>query len=144
MNEFHLAVQGLGDLDAVVQAVASLRALAAGDAHFDGKILAHCGADLVDAQQQEIQPFLRRSPPVVLAEVGQVGDLRDELVQQPAVTGVDGDHVKTVVLGIRRGLAEHFGRVDDLLLAHGPDLVSPVVHIGRGPGGSFAQKFRCT
>ena len=141
MNEFHLAVQGLGDLDAVVQAVASLRALAAGDAHFDGKILAHCGADLVDAQQQEIQPFLRRSPPVVLAEVGQGAQ---KLVDKPAVTGVDGDHVKTVVLGIRRGLAEHFGRVDDLLLAHGPDLVSPVVHIGRGPGGSFAQKFRCT
>ena len=80
-------------------------------------------------------------PPVVLAEVGQGAQ---KLVDKPAVTGVDGDHVKTVVLGIRRGLAEHFGRVDDLLLAHGPDLVSPVVHIGRGPGGSFAQKFWCT
>lgn len=62
VDQVHLAIQGLGDLHAGLDAVASRAPLGPGDAHVDGEGPAHGGADLLHHQQGKRIRFSKLPP----------------------------------------------------------------------------------
>ena len=135
MDEVHLAVQGLGDLDAGVQLIAALHPLRAGNAHVNGEALPHRGTDLLDDQQRKAHAVFQAPAPLVGAVIGDGGN---ELVEKPTVAHVDHDHVKAAGLGGGGSRTKLVGDVIDLLLGHLLHFVPPLVHIAGGADGIFS------
>ena len=105
VDEIDLPVERFGDLHAVIDAVSARVALGAADADLDGEAgadrLAYCGNDL----KREAHPVFEAAAVFVHTCVDRRGH---ELVHQPAVAAVQGDHAEATQLGKR-------GRVGVLL-----------------------------
>ena len=115
MQQIGLAVHQLGKLHALLQGVAALHVLGAAEAHLDEEVLAAVLADAVDDHEQQAGPVLQAAAEAVGAVVGQRGE---ELVDEPAVAGVDHGHLETAGLGLLGGAAEGVHHGLDHLLGH--------------------------
>ena len=99
MDDIRVAVQGHGILDALVHAVAVLK-LRGGDAELDGEILSAALMDGIADGDGEAGAVLQAAAPAVGALVR---PLREELLRQPAVAAVDGDHAAARHLAVGGG-----------------------------------------
>ena len=115
MDQVYLAVQQLGELHLVLQGQAALDDLRAAHADLDGEIRAALLPDVFDDLQGDPGPVLQAPAVFVRAAVVQRGE---ELMQEPAVSGVDHDHVDPAQLGHLRGISEAVYHVVDDLLRH--------------------------
>ncbi len=127
VDKVHLAVELPRDGYTLVDAVPALVAGRPADADVDREAPAALPLDPVDDGQGEPAAVLQAPAPLVLPVV-HVGI--EELVEQPAVPGVDGHHPKSAELGERRRVAEGLDGLLDDLLGHGgdelPQRVDPV------------------
>ena len=134
VDQVHLPVQYFGDLYPVGQGIAPLlvRQLGPAHAHLDGEVRTAVGADPPDDLQHEAAAILK-APAVLVPPV--VGEGGKELVDQPAVAGVEGHHLETGQLGHRRALAVGVGDLMEEVHAHGLHVIAPGGPDGAGPVG---------
>ena len=129
VDEVDLAVELLRDGYALVDAVAALVAGRPADADVHWETAAALLLDAVDDGQRETAAVLETAAPLVLAVV-HVGV--QELVEQPAVPGVDGHHAESAELGEGRGVAESLdGLLDDLFGHRRDELAESVEPVDR-------------
>ena len=119
MNQVHLAVQQLGEGDALLLGQAALDLLRAAHAVFDEKVVAAALADPVDDHEGEFGPVFEGAAVFVGPGVVQRGE---ELVQQPAVAAVEQHHVVTRGFENFRAVGEVVGHHVHILLGHAVDV----------------------
>ena len=101
------------------------------------EVLAAVLADAVDDHEQQAGPVLQAAAEAVGAVVGQRGE---ELVDEPAVAGVDHGHLETAGLGLLGGAAKGVHHGLDHLLGHEEHLALAVDRlIGGGLVGQGAM-----
>lgn len=128
VDQVHQVLQGVGDLTALRQIVAALEELRAAHPQLNGEAGAYRVPDGLEHLPGEAQPVLEGAS-VPVGAVVEGG--RQKLVHQPAVAGVDHDHLEARPLAQGGGFAVGLYNVGDLLLgqrldgdAVGPDPVA--------------------
>ena len=118
MDDIGVRFDGLGNLDAFFQVVATFGEFGATHAEFDGEKGTDSGADRLQDFDGEADAVFQGAAVGVAAVVEQG---REELVDEPAVTAVDHDHFKTSAFGQARSMTIGFYDIIDLFLGQGFD-----------------------
>ncbi len=139
VDEIHLAVQLLGYLDALFDAVAALIAGRAADAHVDGVLGAAEPSDAFYDGEQQSTTIFKAATPFVLTIV-HLGV--QELIEQPTVPGVDGHQPESAELGEGRRIRVGLDGLQDDVLRHGRDGHPHGVHTVHSPVDLVAPERR--
>ena len=118
MDDIGIGFDGLGNLDAFFQVIATFGEFGAAHAEFDGEKGADSGADRLQDFDGEADAVFQGAAVSVAAVVEQG---REELVDEPAVTAVDHDHFKTSAFGQAGGVTIGFYDIIDQFLGQGFD-----------------------
>ena len=129
VEQVDLALHQLRQFDGLPEVVAAGEALLGADAQLDGEVRPHGGADGVQNLQHQSGPVRAAAPVFVRAGVG---GGRVELFQQPAVAGVDQEHVEARPLHQGRRLAVGLHDLPDHLPGHGDHPASVGHHLVHG------------
>ena len=132
MDQVHIVLNDLGKLNAVLQGHAALHTLGAGHAVLNQEVVAADLLDLFTYHNGELGAVCHASA----AFVGTVVELGgDELVQQPAVTAVEVDHLEAQGLGNPCHLSPLLCGLLHHLYGHFLHLHAVVTDIGGGTDG---------
>ena len=118
MDDIGIGFDGLGNLDAFFQVIATFGEFGAAHTEFDGEKGADSGADRLQDFDGEADAVFQGAAVSVAAVVEQG---REELVDEPAVTAVDHDHFKTSAFGQAGGVTISFHDIVDQFLGQGFD-----------------------
>ena len=123
VDDVRVAVQLAGEGDAALHPVAAGLDLAAADAHLHGEAPAALFMDGVADGHGKAGPVLVGAAPAVRPGVEGGGE---ELLDEPAVGPVDGDHAEAAVLGEFGGVGKETDGLQDQVLVHHLHLLAPV------------------
>ena len=125
VQQVHLPVQRLGDGDALVHVVPSRHPLGPGEADLDGHGVADAPAHRLDHRQGEAHPVFQAAAPLVPPGVLPGAH---ELVEAPAVSAVEGDHLEAHLPGIGRRVCETGDQPFQPGVVEGPHLHAVLPH----------------
>ena len=123
VDDVGLAVHQLGELHSLFQGKAAVHVLGAAHADLDDVVRPTVLAHPVNNHQQQAAAVFDAAPEAVRTVVGGRGE---ELVDQPAVAGVDHGHVKAADLRLLSSPAKGLHHCLNHLLGHGQDLALAV------------------
>ena len=98
VNNVGVAIQRFGVLNALCKVVA-LGQLGCADTELDRESLAACLVDLIADHDGKLCAVLAAAAPLIGPLVGV---LAEELLRQPAVSAVNGDHVESFIFSVDR------------------------------------------
>ncbi len=132
MDQVHMILDQLGELDAVLQGLAALHPLGAGHTVLDQEIVAADFPDPVADHDGEPGAVFHGAAEFIGAVV-EPG--RNELIEQPAVGAVETYHLEAQGLAVPGGLGEVVDGLHNLLPGHLLHLDAVLPQVGAGADG---------